>query len=72
METIKKNKKTFIIGLLSIILFIGIIKENDNQKTEYCYKGVTYIQFGVGTRTFGSVMFDQNGSIVKCKGKSNE
>ena len=65
---IKKDYKLILIGLLFLIVSLfGLVKKEDSRKTEVCYKGLTYVHFGAGSRSWGAVMFDQNGSVVKCK-----
>jgi hypothetical protein len=37
--------------------------------SEYCYKGVSYVQSGSGHGTWGSIMLDRNGKPIACESR---
>lgn len=38
-----------------------------NSSYEICYDGIVYVMFSSGNSAWGSVKFDQDSKVVKCK-----
>jgi len=60
-----------VLVILVVIFFSMEIEEkrevrDSTVQTEICYKGVSYVKFNSGRRSWGSVMQDINGSNVPC------
>jgi len=74
----KVNKENFFIllifSVLALILFVLVprsIKIGENkdftEQKEICYKGVKYVKFNEGKRSWGSVVFNKEGKVELCE-----